>query len=47
MEDVARPRSEASILSLAQLHFVAEQTAKHERYWEGKVNGECSFLLLQ
>ncbi|GLA80468.1 hypothetical protein AtubIFM56815_001289 [Aspergillus tubingensis] len=38
MEDVARPRSEASILSLAQLHFVAEQTAKHERYWEGKVN---------
>ncbi|RDH24701.1 hypothetical protein M747DRAFT_320705 [Aspergillus niger ATCC 13496] len=32
------PRNQDQVLKRAELHFVTEQTARHERSWEGKVD---------
>lgn len=34
------PRNQDQVLKRAELHFVTEQTARHERSWEGKVDSE-------
>ncbi|OJJ70533.1 hypothetical protein ASPBRDRAFT_56321 [Aspergillus brasiliensis CBS 101740] len=35
-----KQESELDVLSLAEVHYVAEQTARHNRCWEGQVDGK-------
>lgn len=40
-EPQSSQNSEIDVLQFAELHFVAEQTAKHARCWEGQVDSKC------